>query len=529
MNLTKEAGLLGLSKTLGCEMRQSPELLTTSLNRATRLNPKQFGIREECIRHFREFSVARAAEWNSKFAEAAGIEKTLGEFLEPVSENLKSLREDAVGQLSFQVDGLRGLNYIPFALTIVSLFKIWVVPFMAILTPLLAWIVPYIFLKFMYRLPISTEQYSAILQSLWAGSPIQFRAGTNGMPTASLPSLWTPRSIFQAALFIGSFLQSLIQPVQTAIHLWRTDQTVLQQGQRAIRLHQLYKEFVAEVELVSPEFPFRESLDDLATDDPRQAIHLLLEQPVRATIAFRDLAELEILWRISQSPRLNKATIVEPGQTPLVQAANMVDLSLSPEVAVPSTVEFTRTSHHAALTGPNGGGKSSFLRATLQCILLGQAYGVAPAERLVLRPFAWISSGLRLQDSPGELSMFETEVWFAAELLKREGVGLVLYDELFHSTNPPDGIETARIFLQRLWAKEQVMSIVSTHVFDLVAAAPETVQRLCCEATLADGKLQFGYAVGTGICRISSVRSIWDRFGLAAVQQQPENLEAKEK
>jgi hypothetical protein len=283
-----------------------------------------------------------------------------------------------------------------------------------------------------------------------------------------------------------------------------------------LRLYRLYKDFVTEMEGIDGLFPFREPLDDL-TDDPRQAIHLLLEQPTRATIAFRDLADLEVLWRISRYDRLWPAMITG-GDTPLFQAANMVDLSLPADTAVPSTVDFTGSSHHAALTGPNGGGKSSFLRSVLQCVLIGQAYGVVPAERLVMRRFDWISSGLRLQDSPGELSMFETEVWFAAGLLERKGLGLVLYDELFHSTNPPDGIETARIFLDRLWGKSQVLSVVSTHVFDLVEAAPTEVQRLCCQAEAGpDGRIRYDYTVAKGICRISSVRSIWERFGLSPV------------
>jgi hypothetical protein len=527
MSLAKDAGLLNLSKTIGCRMAQAPDLLTTALNRATKLNPKVFTLRETCIEYFR---TADGTTWDARFAEAATIEGALTEFLEPASDTLKGLREDAVGQLSFQVDGLRGLNYVPFALSVVAAFKIWAVPALAILTPLLAWILPYIFLKFMYRLPISSDQYTAILQSLWAGSPIQVRPGANGLPAPALPSLWTPRSIFQGILFVGSFLQSLIQPIQNAMHLWRTDQTVLEQGRRAIRLHAIYKEVVTEVERFAPEFHFRESLDDLAVDDPRQAIHLLLEQPTRATIAFRDLADLEILWRIARCDRLRSVHIAESGPVaPLFQAAGMVDLSLPAEAAVPSTVEFTGASHHAALTGPNGGGKSSFLRAVLQCVLLGQAFGVAPAEKVVMRRFHWISSGLRLQDSPGELSMFETEVWFAASLLEREGMGLVLYDELFHSTNPPDGIETARIFLERLWAKEQVLSVVSTHVFDLVEAAPAAVQRLCCEATEEGGRINYGYSVDKGVCRISSVRSIWERFGLAREAAAPENLAAKEK
>jgi DNA mismatch repair protein MutS len=192
----------------------------------------------------------------------------------------------------------------------------------------------------------------------------------------------------------------------------------------------------------------------------------------------------------------------------------MVDIALG-DSAVSSSIVLNNLEHHAALTGPNGGGKSSFMRAVLQCVLISHAYGLAPADSLVVRRFSWISSGLRLQDRPGDLSLFEAEVFFASEILARsDGIGLVLYDELFHSTNPPDGIRTAEVFLKQLWNKPTIVSIVSTHVFDLVESAPKVVKKICCNAAEVGGRIAFSYKVVPGISKISSVTEIWNRFGL---------------
>jgi hypothetical protein len=319
-------------------------------------------------------------------------------------------------------------------------------------------------------------------------------------------------------IFMGiSFAQSLVQPIQNALHLHKTDKTLYKNGERIIELAAAYNTIVTTCRGAGFMYPFRQPLRRIPRNDPRMAIQLVLEQPELFRLALKDLASIEVIWKMSQSPYLRIAHVIEKGAYPLFQAQNLFDISLG-EKAVASSVRFTGESPHAALTGPNGGGKSSFLRAVLQCVILAQTYGFAPADGLVMRRFSWISSGLRLQDAPGDLSMFETEVWFAARLLRHKTekrIGLVLYDELFHSTNPPDGVRTAEIFLKRLWEKTGVISIVSTHVFDLVEKAPEAVQRLCCQAeALPDGNIIYKYSVEEGICKVSSVKKIWERFSL---------------
>lgn len=518
-NLVSDAGLETLHTKLGCRMKESGPILSRTITRVERTTPIAYAARLRCIHVFREFDEHQVSEWNGRFTELRAIENDLEEFLTPGSDDLKKLREDALAQLSFTQADLRCLNYVPFALMIVTAFKVWAVPLMAILTPVLAWILPYLFLKFMYQLPISADQYSTILKLIWSGSPFQFKTGLDGKLAPEAPSFFTPRNLFQTGLVAFSFLHGLIQPIQNAYHLYKTDRTFYEKGEKAIRMFQLYRKFLDDAESLGAPIYFRDPLDDMEVSDPRRAVHLLLEQPERFRIACRDLASLEIQWRIAQCNSLRPAMVIERGSAPYFEAIGMFDISLEEGTAKPSDVSFNGKSHHAALTGPNGGGKSSFMRAVLQTALLAQTYGVAPAERCAIRRFGWIRSGLRLQDSPGTLSMFETEVEFAARLLRTRsprGPGLVLYDELFHSTNPPDGTATAKRFLRGLWSRDDMISIVSTHVFELVEAAPEEkVQRLCCQAqSRPDGELAFGYSVEKGICRLSSVRSIWRRFGL---------------
>jgi DNA mismatch repair ATPase MutS len=111
-------------------------------------------------------------------------------------------------------------------------------------------------------------------------------------------------------------------------------------------------------------------------------------------------------------------------------------------------------------------------------------------------------------------------------------VGLVLFDELFHSTNPPDGTRTAKLFLENLWKQPNVYSIISTHVFEIARNAPDSILRLCVPAHKKEnGDIQFTYTLQKGICEISSVDSILKEKGLltSAVFNAPENRQEKER
>ncbi len=503
--MVHHANLQGAAAWLGCTMQQSSRELQKALALSNRTHKTLLMNRRNTILGLRE---EPRMNWGSYFAEAAELEKEIAPFFDARSKEKEDLEDDALGQISFQHDLLRPLNHVPFAIAIIAFFKVWLVPAMTVLTPLLAWIVPYVLLKFVYALPINQEQYSHILKSLWSGNLFN--------PEEGLSSLWSGRSVFQMILFGFSFLQSLVQPVQNAMHLYHTDKVFYGVGKKLVRLGQLVQTLRAELgPLNGRHAKLSFSLQGMSQSDPRAAFMLVKEQPERLQIILRDLARLELLWRISQKGELN-AVRFTANEFHLEQ---VLDISLQ-NGGTPSSVHLTLgETPHAVLTGPNGGGKSSFLRSLLQTVLFAHSFGMAPAEEAEVPMLSWIASGLQLRDTPGELSMFETEVKFAADCLSiapnQHGPGLLLFDELFHSTNPPDGIRTAERFLRAVWAKQGLFSIVSTHVFSLVESAPAHVRPICCQAERKeDGTIDFSYRVEPGICRVSSVETVWNRFGL---------------
>jgi hypothetical protein len=125
--------------------------------------------------------------------------------------------------------------------------------------------------------------------------------------------------------------------------------------------------------------------------------------------------------------------------------------------------------------------------------MTAHVFGAAFAKKAQVSYLSWIADGMRLDDFPGSLSMFEREVSFASSILRKTsgGNGIVLYDELFHSTNPPDAIRTSELFCKNLWQKTNCISVISTHVYSLARNAPQHVKALCVAATHNNGELEF--------------------------------------
>jgi hypothetical protein len=460
--------------------------------------------RQETLCSFRKTMTSeKETQINSLFETIREAEPELAVFFERTD-----VESDSYGQLLFSGwKPLQVLNTIPFVLFALSFYKQFIVPALAVMMPLAMVLMPFLFLKYVYNLPITTDQYIQIMMSMF------------GLQNLDLTN---PRTVLQGSLTLFSIGQSIYQPIQNALHL----QTIhAQMMKKANALQDLLRC----IEQLETHFGSKHSFQDLYDQD--QDIHRLFgtfwDNPFRLRLALSYVGDCEVVYRLARASFLEPVNFLQ-GTKPWLDLSGGGQPAFA--ASIPYQLRLSGPTHHAILTGPNRGGKSSVLRATLLNIVLAQTFGMASYDssgHFRLRPFDWIATGLRLEDRPGTTSMFESEVEFSIQILQRanqhpDQIGLVLFDELFHSTNPPDGARTADIFLQTLWKTPNTASFISTHVFDLAKKAPRRIQKLCVPAyRKEDGSLQFTYTLKKGICEVSSVDEILKEKGLLETAEKP--------
>jgi DNA mismatch repair protein MutS len=127
------------------------------------------------------------------------------------------------------------------------------------------------------------------------------------------------------------------------------------------------------------------------------------------------------------------------------------------------------------LTGPNMGGKSTYLRQTALLVILAQIGSFVPARSaklgIVDRIFTRIGAG---DDLASGQSTFYIEMAEAANILRRAtDRSLLLIDEIGRGTGTVDGLAIAQAICEYLLERESraPMALFATHFHELVALA----------------------------------------------------------
>jgi DNA mismatch repair protein MutS len=206
-------------------------------------------------------------------------------------------------------------------------------------------------------------------------------------------------------------------------------------------------------------------LDDLAPHIPalQRAADALAEIDMIAAFADRARALDWCRPEFADEPLIE----IEAGRHPVVEreADNYTpnDARLSPERRM------------LIVTGPNMGGKSTYMRQVALAALLAYCGSFVPAKRARLGPLDQIYTRIGASDDlAGGRSTFMVEMTEAAYILHHATErSLVLMDEIGRGTSTFDGLALAWAIARHLIEKNRSLTLFATHYFELTRLAEE--------------------------------------------------------
>jgi DNA mismatch repair protein MutS len=221
----------------------------------------------------------------------------------------------------------------------------------------------------------------------------------------------------------------------------------------------------------------REKLFGLEYEKFIELRSILIEHIPRLQAAARHIATLDVLLSLARAaydndytrPEVNTKDIIEikAGRHPVVEKY------LQQSRFVPNDLKLDRDDYFALITGPNMGGKSTYMRQAALLVLMAQMGSFVPADRAVIGVVDRIFTRVGASDdlSAGQ-STFMVEMVEVANILNNASSrSLIILDEIGRGTSTYDGLSIAQAVTEFLCEKVQARTLFATHYHELTKLA----------------------------------------------------------
>ncbi|MGD8594326.1 MAG: DNA mismatch repair protein MutS, partial [Gammaproteobacteria bacterium] len=242
------------------------------------------------------------------------------------------------------------------------------------------------------------------------------------------------------------------------------------------------------------------------------------------------IAELDALTNLAE--RADTLNLCEPAlvDTPGMQVKDgrhLVVEQVISDAFIPNDVRLDEARRMLIITGPNMGGKSTYMRQVALITLLAHIGSYVPAASATIGPFDRIFTRIGASDDlAGGRSTFMVEMTETANILHNATqYSLVLMDEVGRGTSTFDGLSLAWACAEQLARSVKAFTLFATHYFELTVL-PDTLDNVAnvhLDAVEHEKGIVFMHAVKEGPANQS--------YGLqvAALAGVPDNVIAKAK
>ncbi|XKM14591.1 DNA mismatch repair protein MutS [Orbaceae bacterium ac157xtp] len=236
-----------------------------------------------------------------------------------------------------------------------------------------------------------------------------------------------------------------------------------------------------------------------------QLFDLLLPRLEEMQLSAEALAELDVLANLAEraltlnytKPLLStkRGISIENGRHPVVE-------QVISEPFIANSLYLSNERRLLIITGPNMGGKSTYMRQTALIVLLAYIGSFVPAEQATIGPIDRIFTRIGASDDLASgRSTFMVEMTETANIMHNATENsLVLMDEIGRGTSTYDGLSLAWACIESLANNIKSMTLFATHYFELTQLPEQiaTVYNVHFDAIEHNNTIAFRHTVEEG-------------------------------
>jgi hypothetical protein len=471
------------------------ELLSNPINDATVLK-----LRQKIIKRVSNVYQKKSSQINNILNTMKEREFAISWFLDKRTKE----EEELLKMVYFSKKLTKGLNNNTLALQTYSIYKLFVCPSIGILSPIIYFVIPFLILRIKYKLTIGFTDY---LKTLYKSS--QMLSGGKGALSAS-------------------FLFSLVFYFQSIFSQFDIAKTV----ERIVSM--ISYRYISMLEFVEATKKLADMFDGSFDQSLFGIIEFehcnLLDIDISRTMSYTKIGDLLNKFRNFDISNIKGLVITSYALDAIISVCKakqelnlcLVEYNLRSKQPTfdivdgwhiclknPVTNSLSigdKEPRNIIVTGPNAGGKSTFIKSVMINTLLAQTICIAAAKTMTTTVFSRLFTQMNIPDCKGKESLFEAEMNRCkekvdiVESLDNNEFMILAVDEMFSSTEPLEGIAAAYAVAKTISQYQNIVLLVTTHYKYLCNLSnEENFANFKMTATINQGSIKFPYQLCKGV------------------------------